>query len=62
MQRPLVAVIGRAVGPGHGAMAVVGEVLAGLDTQQPQEAQLNHADRLAIRVHVRELGGREDAP
>lgn len=38
-------------------MAVVSEVLAGLDAQETQEAQLDHADRLAAGVHVGELGG-----
>ncbi len=38
-------------------MAVVGEVLAGLDAQETQEAQLDDAHGLAIRVHVGELGG-----
>lgn len=38
-------------------MAVVGEVLAGLDAQEAQEAQLDDAHRLAVRVHVGELGG-----
>ena len=38
-------------------MAVVGDVLAGLDAQETQEAQLDHTDGLAIEVHVGELGG-----
>ena len=41
-------------------MAVVGEVLTGLDAQETQEAQLNHAHGLAVRVHVGELGGGSD--
>lgn len=57
VQRPVVAVLGALVGPGHGAVAVVGEVLAGLDAEETQEAQLDHAHRLAGRVHVGELGG-----
>lgn len=41
-------------------MAVVGEVLAGLDAQETQEAQLDYAHGLAVRVDVGELeeGGR----
>ena len=58
LQRPLVAVLGTAVGPGHRALAVVGEVLTRLDAQQPQEAQLDHAHRLPAGVHVGELEGR----
>uniref|UniRef100_A0A3Q3MDX3 Ig-like domain-containing protein n=1 Tax=Labrus bergylta TaxID=56723 RepID=A0A3Q3MDX3_9LABR len=55
VQRSVVAVLGASVGPGHRAMAVVGEVLAGLDAQETQEAELDHAHRLAIRVHIGEL-------
>lgn len=57
MQRPLVVVLGALVGPGHGAVAVVGEVLTGLDAQEAQEAQLDHAHRLTVRVDVGELRG-----
>ena len=38
-------------------MAVVGEVLAGLNAQETQEAKLDHAHRLTSRVHVGELVG-----
>ena len=55
LQRPLVAALGAAVGPGHGALAVVGEVLTRLNAQQPQEAKLDHAHRLPASVHVGEL-------
>jgi len=57
VQRPVVVVLGAAVGPGHGAVAVVGEVLVGLDAEETKEAQLDHAHGLTGRVHVGELGG-----
>lgn len=50
-------VLGALVSPGHGAVAVVGEVLAGLDAQETQETQLYHTHRLAGGVHIGELGG-----
>lgn len=56
-QRPAVAVLGAALGPRHRAVAVVREGLVGLDAQEAEEAQLDHAHRLAAGVHVGELGG-----
>lgn len=58
VQRPLVVVLGALVGPGHGAVAVVGEVLTGLDAQEAQEAQLDHAHGITVGVDVGELGER----
>lgn len=55
VQCPLVAVAGGQVGPGGRALAVVGEVLASLNTEQSQEAQLDHAHRFTSRIHIREL-------
>lgn len=57
VQRPLVVVLGALVGPGHGAVAVVGEVLTDLDAQEAQEAQLDHAHGITVGVDVGELGG-----
>lgn len=57
VQRPLVVVLGALVCPGHGAVAVVGEVLTGLDAQEAQEAQLDHAHGITVGVDVGELGG-----
>lgn len=36
-------------------MAVVGQILAGLDTQETQEAELHHANGLTVGVHIGEL-------
>lgn len=38
-------------------MAVVGDLLVSLDAQETQEAQLDHPQWLAVRVHIGELGG-----
>lgn len=56
-QRPAVAALGAALGPRHRAVAVVREGLVGLDAQEAEEAQLDHAHGLAAGVHVGELGG-----
>jgi len=45
--------------PAHRALAVVGEVLAGRDAEEPQEGQLHHAERPALRVRVGELREQE---
>lgn len=57
-QRLAVAVLGAALGPSHRAVAVVREGLVGLDAQEAEEAQLDHAHRPPAGVHIGELGGR----
>lgn len=49
------------VKPGGGVLAGEGEVLAGAGAQEPQEGELGDGYRVAVRIHVGELGeaGRE---
>lgn len=60
VQCSLVVVFGAAVSPGHRAVAVVGEVLSGLDAEEAEETQLDHAYGLTTGIDVRKLkGGRK---
>lgn len=43
--------------PGHGLEAVVGDVLVGGCTQEPQEGHLYHSNGVAVSIHVGELRG-----
>lgn len=54
----LVVVVLLLVVPGHRLVAVVGDVLPAGGAQQPQEGHLDHADGVALCVHVGELRGR----
>lgn len=55
----LVVVVLVLVVPGHRLVAVVGDVLPAGGAQQPQEGHLDHADGVALRVHVGELRAEE---
>lgn len=54
----LVVVVLILVVPGHRLVAVIGDVLPAGGAQQPQEGHLDHADGVALCVHVGELRGR----
>lgn len=51
----LVVVVLLLVVPGHRLVAVVCHVLPARRAQQPQESHLDHADGVALRIHVGEL-------
>lgn len=55
----LVVVVLLLVVPGHRLVAVVGDVLSASGAQQPQEGHLDHADGIALCIHVGELRGRQ---
>lgn len=53
----LVVVVLLLVVPGHRLVAVVCNVLPARGAQQSQESHLDHANGVALRVHVRKLRG-----
>lgn len=51
----LVVVPRGGVMPCYRLVAVVGDVLVGRSTQEPQESHLDHPDGIAVRIHIGKL-------